>query len=527
MFSRVSLILFFLWNFNRNDAVNHWELTSDGKIQPQVSQNKPSAWLTFNRRLANDLLTRKQSNVFIVLQVDSIFYLRRPDDLAAFLNQFDYRQTITSINAQLLAMQMEITDKVQQSTYFQVEIMSHTDCLIYYSIKEEELYSSLKDKKYFNRINTKRMTSKSTGTRIADNYPFCEDVPFSLSCFEHLPSMINRKRLVMSPELPLHSDEFGVLRDSFVKMVTLGLKHEPLSWKYPVLGSYYWRARGNTKRAIECARRAIYLAPRKYLDIPFLSLGTILQRANQSQDALVVMQAAAKHAVDVFENQIGLGNALFLTSDFSNALKSYKNAVTLDEQFAMRYEFMLKSINCFKTIKQKLNEFQNQVQEIFGLLEKYKSNQTKLEDYLNRVLSEQVPIGKRLADPSFDIYSHHLLHRGQYCKPKESPDSKEPVLYCDFYTDLQSQLQKEDLIVDIVHHFADAAPKFIENFSLGIYRQLDIENYNETSGDNSNYVSTSKTHTTNRSNQNENGSTKTTSPTTHSTRKENQSQAVS
>lgn len=242
---------------------------------------------------------------------------------------------------------------------------------------------------------------------------------------------------------------------------------------------FLFRARGNAKRAVECARRAIYLAPRKYLDIPLLSLATILQRSNKSQDALVVMQGAYNHAPDIFENQIGLGNALFLTSDFSGALKIFKNAVALDAQFSNRLEFIQKSMSCFKTIKQKLKEFQHQVDDIFGLLDNYKRNQTKLEDYLNRVLSEQVPIAKRLADPSFDLYSSNLLHRGQYCKTKEMPDSKEPILFCDFYTDLQSQLPKEDLIVDIVHHFADAAPKFIDNFSLGVYRYLNIEDFNE------------------------------------------------
>lgn len=431
----------------------------------------------------------------ISFKVDSIFYLRRPDDLLAFLNQFDYRQTINAINAQLLALQLEITDKVQQSTFFQVEIMSHTECLIYYSIKDDEMYSTLKDKKYFNRINTKRMITKSSETKRSDLNPVCDDVSFSLSCFEHLNSMMNRKRLQMNAELPLH--ELDVVKESFIKMITFGMKQEPLSWKYPILASYYWRAKGNAKRAVECARRSIYLAPRKYLDIPLLSLGTVLQRANRSQDALIVMQAAVRHANDVFENQIGFGNALFMTSDFAAALKAYRNALNLDEQYANRVEFVQKSLSCFKNIKQKLKEFQHQVDEIFALLENYKSNQTKLEDYLNRVLSEQVPIGKRLADPSFDIYSHHLLHRGQYCKTKEMPDSKEPVLFCDFYTDLQSQLQKEDLIVDIVHHFADAAPKFIENFSLGVYRNLHVEDYDELdvnkSGDNHSRAATTAT----------------------------------
>lgn len=380
---------------------------------------------------------------------------------------------------------MEITDKVQQSTFFQVEIMSHTECLIYYSLKDEDMYSTLKDKKYFNRINTKRMITKSNELKRGnDVYPTCEDVTFSMSCFEHLNSMINRKKLQMGAEVPLHSDDIGVLKDSFVKMIKFGLQQEPLSWKYPVLASYFWRARGNARRAVECARRAIYLAPRKYLDITLLSLATILQRSNKSQDALVVMQGAFNHAPDVFENQIGLGNALFLASDFSGALKTFKNAVSIDSQFTNRLEFIQKSMSCFKTIKQKLKEFQQQVDDIFGLLDNYKRNQTKLEDYLNRVLSEQVPIATRLTDPSFDVYSRDLLYRGQYCKTKEMPDSKEPILYCDFYTDLQSQLQKEDLIVDIVHHFADAAPKFIDNFSLGVYRYLNIEDFNDATNNN-------------------------------------------
>lgn len=361
--------------------------------------------------------------------------------------------------------------------------MSHTECLIYFALKEDDLHSSLKDKKYFNRINTKRMITKSNDMkRTNDIYPTCDDVPFSLSCFEHLNGMLNRRRLQMNAEVPLHSDEIGVLRDSFVKMIKFGLQQEPLSWKYPVLASYYWRARGNARRAVECARRAIYLAPRKYLDIPLLSLATVLQRSNKSLDALIVMQSAYDHAPDVFENQVGLGNARFLMSHFNEALKTFRSAVSLDAQFAARLEFIEKSMACFKTIKQKLREFQQQVGDIFALLDNYKRNQTMLEDYLNRVLSEQVPIAKRLDDPSFDLYAHHLLHRGQYCKTKETPDSKGPILFCDFYTDLQSQLQKEDLIVDIVHHFADTAPKFIDNFSLGVYRNLNIEDFSDDDG---------------------------------------------
>lgn len=395
----------------------------------------------------------------------------------AFLRQYDYRETITGINAQLLALQMEITDKVQHSTFFQVEIMSHTECLIYYSLKEDDVYSTLKDKRYFHRINTKRMIAKSGGDPKRVDVPVCDDVPFSMACFEHLHSVGQRRRLQMAAELPLHTDDIGVMKDSFAKMMAFGLKQEPLSWKYPVLASYYWRGKGNAKRAIDCARRAIYLAPRKFLDIPLLSLGTILQRANRTHDALVVMQSAHHHAPEIFENRVGLANARFLASDFSGAIRAYRDAATVDAQFKERLEFMEKSISCFKTIKSKLNEFQRQVKEIFMLLDNYKRNQTKLEDYLNRVLKEQVPMGKRLTDETFGDLTRYFIERRQYCRQKEMPDTKQSILFCDFYSDLQSQLDKEGLIVDIVHHFAEAAPKFIENFALGVYQHLRVEEF--------------------------------------------------
>lgn len=410
--------------------------------------------------------------------------MKKPDDLIGFLNQYNNRQTITGINAHLLALQIEITDKVQHSTFFQVEIMSHTECIIYYSLKEDDLYSTLKDRKYMHRINTKRMITKSGGDGKRLDPPMCDDVTFSLACFEHLNSMVNRNRLQMVPEIAMHTDDIGVMKDSFVKMIAYGLKQEPQSWKYPLLASYYWRGKGNAKRATDCARRAIFLAPRKYVDFPLLSLGTIFQRSNKSQDALVVMQAAHHHAPDVYENLVGLGNARFLTSDFGGAIKVYREAANMDPgQFKDRLDYLEKSVSCFKNIKSKLREFRRQVKDIFGLLDNYKRNQTKLEKYLKRVLSEQVPIGTRLTDNSFGVHAEYFLQRRQYCRSKEKSDGNDQILYCDFYSDLQSQLDKDNLIVDIVHHFADAAPKFVDNFSLGVYHHLTVEDFTEANAD--------------------------------------------
>lgn len=129
------------------------------------------------------------------------------------------------------------------------------------------------------------------------------------------------------------------------------LKNNPNSWKNHLLSSYYWRFQGNAKEAIECARNAIVLAPRKYKDIPLLSLGTIFQRSNHLNDSVVVIKAAVDHAPSVSENLWSLGNVHLMLSHFNKSLENFHKVEKIDSSYTPKVEFIKNSISCFRDLK--------------------------------------------------------------------------------------------------------------------------------------------------------------------------------
>ncbi|KAG4073177.1 hypothetical protein HA402_002566 [Bradysia odoriphaga] len=425
-------------------AVNHWIVSVDGKIQPKI---------------------------------DSPFFLRRPNDLVAFLRQSEYLQLIILLNAKLLLLKTELVKKMEEANTYTIDFMYQTECIINYLVQETDMYSTLKAKKYFNRINTKKYnrqqeptTPPNTITKSKTSLPVCESIGFCMACMDHLESMMHRGKLEMTPELDLNAKELGL--SSMNEILVTGLRNDPQSWKYPVLSSYFWRALGMAPQAMECARRAVYLSPRKYKDIALLSLGTILQRSNRSSDALIVLHAATDHAPNVVENQVALANGYFLVSDFNRSIDCFEIAKVLDPSYSEKEKYMRKSMTCFKYIKMKLKQIEHQLMDM-------KSDLNTWTKYYEKLLREQVPIGARLAEPSFDVHSHHLLHHGQYCSIRKTQHSKEPVLFCDFYSDLQMQLNK-DSTIDTIQNYIDTKTEFVKNqwhLSLGAYKNLDIESF--------------------------------------------------
>jgi hypothetical protein len=101
----------------------------------------------------------------------------------------------------------------------------------------------------------------------------------------------------------------------------------------------------------ECARHAIFFAPRKYKDIPLLSLGTILQRSNYINDSVLVIKAAVDHASTIPENVWSLGNSLMMLSQFNQSLENFHKVEKLDSAYSARLDFIKKSINCFRDLK--------------------------------------------------------------------------------------------------------------------------------------------------------------------------------
>lgn len=88
------------------------------------------------------------------------------------------------------------------------------------------------------------------------------NLDFSLSVFEHLPTMRNRANVSFEPEEGLGRILPVASVDHFGQEITIGLSKNGSSWVLYNLASVYWRIKGDAPKAIECARRAIYFSPR-------------------------------------------------------------------------------------------------------------------------------------------------------------------------------------------------------------------------------------------------------------------------
>lgn len=74
------------------------------------------------------------------------------------------------------------------------------------------------------------------------------------------------------------------------------------------MASYYWRSIGNAKESIECLRRALDLVPYHFSHIPLISLGNVLHRSKQSDEASIVIHSAIDVAPDSVIGHYTLGN---------------------------------------------------------------------------------------------------------------------------------------------------------------------------------------------------------------------------
>lgn len=74
------------------------------------------------------------------VQIESPYYLRRPDDLAAFLRQTDYLHLIAMLNAKLLLIKTELIKKMEQSNSYTIDFMYQTECIINYFLQDNDLY---------------------------------------------------------------------------------------------------------------------------------------------------------------------------------------------------------------------------------------------------------------------------------------------------------------------------------------------------------------------------------------------------
>lgn len=94
--------------------------------------------------------------------------------------------------------------------------------------------------------------------------------------------------------------------------------------------------------------------------------------------------------------------------------------------------------------------------------------------------SLKVPLKTRYFDDNFDEHKSHLIQRSQICSTRFKENEENPILFCDFLSDVQILMQ--DFALDILNNYVELKKELIATYkinSLGIFKKIFVENYSE------------------------------------------------
>ncbi|XP_076450500.1 tetratricopeptide repeat protein 17-like isoform X3 [Babylonia areolata] len=383
----------------------HWIVTEDGRLQSQM---------------------------------DSVFNLRRPYDLVAFMRQEERAQMLGNLKKELLSRKSEIDrheDKdsagLEQKFY-----QSDPDCIeAGKPLPEFDLYIStvlpLENKgiRPEEHIDLNKLL-----LNIPPVPPDCQavtDLDFSIHAFEHLEGLKDRRNLSGTPELGLknaitHRENV----DDYGHLVQEALSKNKTSWVLYNMAAFYWRIKGEPFEAIECIRRALHYSPRHQKDVALISLANILHRARYSNEAAILVHSALDLSRELNVNHFTLGNIYAVLGEYNKSIICFENTLKIQPDFeaaAKRKHAVL----CHSKLEGALEAQHRALQKTLKELKDYQRKHDQYQTQNEKLTTEQVPTEVKIAQRI--AYEHAKMRdsnneMGEYCRMVDR-DGKQ-VLLC-------------------------------------------------------------------------------------------------
>ncbi|XP_015120948.1 tetratricopeptide repeat protein 17 isoform X2 [Diachasma alloeum] len=399
-------------------ATTDWVVTENGRIQPQP---------------------------------DSVYNMRRPYDLPAFLEQENRINAVKALHQKILARkefldsQMTVLNSIGDlESWLQA---SNPDCISSRKLLEDfDFYASVAtDGSYRKGVTHKDYLLHGIPNEEKKRIPDCKKtfpLDFSMYTFDHLNAMRNRKNLSQHQEKGLikYLPE-GTDLNKFGHQIAHGLLRNSTSWLHLNLAAIYWRVRGDAYNALECARRSIVTAPREFRDIPLLTTGGILHAAKHSAEAAIVLHAAIDYAPTQSHQHLALGHVYAILGDYNRSIACYDNSLKLTPSMeqAKQAKFV---ILCCQSLGKSLGALQKQLDDIVEELHAQQNDDAECLKLEEKILCE------RMTSPFLALRAQRLCpmlsSRGQVCTHRDGDDA---TLSCQSVTD--NQIFAHNLQIDI------------------------------------------------------------------------------
>ncbi|CAG2224007.1 Tetratricopeptide repeat protein 17 [Mytilus edulis] len=314
-----------------SDGSSHWVVTENGRVQAQL---------------------------------DTVFNLRRPYDLVAFMKQEDRGGTILQLKRELLQRKEEIDKNEDRDTGLEQRFYkTDIDCVAAGKpLPEFDLYISTVLPLENKGIRPEEHIDLSITPRDNLHQPDCRlfsELEYSFHAFEHLEGMKDRETLQGTPELGLkNAITYQDSVDEYGHRIYEALQKNRTSWILYNMAAFYWRIKGDPYHAIECVRRALHFSP------SLASFGfQVLAEYNKS--------------IICFEN------TLRIQPDFDAAAKR-KHAVLchakLEEALEAQHRSLQQTLNDLKEYQRKHDIFQSQTEK---LISEQVTNDVKLDQHIS------------------------------------------------------------------------------------------------------------------------------------------------
>ncbi|KAH8396150.1 hypothetical protein KR222_004134 [Zaprionus bogoriensis] len=424
----------------------------------------------------------------IVQKLDSPFFMREPHNLIAFLEQMRYNEYVERSYLELLRKREQIVEHLRFSMRFGEDLAEQAKCAMDYFLLEKRMSYLKLTPEQLKRINlpeqrelqlltpstaTVRVSGERASEPICSNY---HELAVGPAAYDHLESF--QPEVLEAAYVEREQDtNIGTATIELTRRFALeGLQRQPDSWKFHTLGSYYWRMRGNALQALPCARLAAMLAPPEHKDIALLSLGTILFRMGRLADADVMLSAAVEHAPHVAENHMVLASALAMKHDFNRSQQHFDEAERLDPSTLPRTVQVRNFIGCLENLTKKTSKMYSYVKYMKNEVKEFKKLKYRISQSHERLVQQQLPLGARRFLDSRGANSEDLHRRGQYCSTRTPKGSDEPILFCDFYSDMQMRLESKDIDIDVLERDLMAKTEsIIRQVSADLRKQFNLE----------------------------------------------------
>lgn len=333
---------------------------------------------------------------WIKRRLDSPFHLRDPENLIIFLEQMKINDRAEEAFRKMQRKRSTLDDHILLIAQLLQGILKRSECAKVY-VKMTGLTDYLRTTgASMKRLEFPEKMEKEAegGMPVCKNYA---DLNSQKDEFGHLDSFKNEaiNKLEIEEEEHHLKRELGSkgaksVTEIIYNVAMKGLLNNPTSWKFHMLGSYYWRLVGDAKNALECARLSVFLAPETHKDIPLLSLGTILVRAELWDDAEIILKSAIEYGPEHGENYIALATLLAMKHDFKQAKEYFSIAERMDPAMYNNSMRIREFMECMEPLDADISRLFSFVKYMLREIKDVSKLRHEITQYQNRIIQQQV-----------------------------------------------------------------------------------------------------------------------------------------